>query len=92
MAARNLHFILKLIYVYANQGHVKISLLLFGGLNQLRLGKSENSPLDEIDALFKKVLLFPKSEDLPPRFYRYGLISCSHSTRPSIGSTIPLPI
>ena len=78
--------------MYANQGHVPVCPLFFGGLNQLRLGKSEDSPLDEIDALFKKVLLFPKSEDLPPRFYPYGLISCSGSMRASIGSTIPLPI
>ena len=76
----------------AREGHVPVCPLLFGGLNRLHSWKSGNSPLDKIDPIFKKVILFPKSHHLPPRFYPYGYFSSSHSMRPSIGSTIPLPI
>ena len=60
----------KLIDVYANQGHVPVCPLFFRGQNQLRLWKSEDSPLDEIDAIFETVLLFRKSAASPPFFNR----------------------
>ena len=44
--------------------------LLLRGHFLTRLGKTENSPLDQIDAIFKKVIIIPISYHLPPDFMR----------------------
>ena len=56
----------KLIDVYANQGLPFLPGPFWGGQILTRLGKSDDSPLDQIDAIFKKVILIPKSNHLPP--------------------------
>ena len=58
----------KLIDVYANQGLPFLPGPFWGGQILTRLRKSDDSPLDQIDAIFKKVILIPKSDHLPPPF------------------------
>ena len=82
----------KLIDVYANQGLPFLPGPFWGGHFLTRLGKSDDSPLDQIDAIFKKVILIPKSNHLPPLFYRITPYYCGGSKRSLIGSTIRLPI
>ena len=65
----------KLIDVYANQGLPFLPGPFWGGHFLTRLGKSDDSPLDQIDAIFKKVILIPKSDHLPPPILWDGLDS-----------------
>ena len=71
----------------------------WGGRFELLTGKSDHSPPDQIDAVFKKVILFPKSYHLPPPLYNLqgiwafvGAASGFVFSRSSIGCTHALPI
>ena len=61
----------QLIDVYAKEGLPFPPGPFGGGRFELLTGKSDHSPPDQIDAVFKKVILFPKSYHLPPPFITF---------------------
>ena len=61
----------QLIDVYAKEGLPFPPGPFWGGRFELQTWKSDDSPQNQIDAVFKKVILIPKSYHLPPPFITF---------------------